>query len=139
LLGWRCLYIPDAIGYHVRTVNPVNRRAVPAIVNMHSVKNRFLMRTKNITGGLFRRFWLPTLSRDLLVIGGCVLWEPKSFPALWHFVACLPRALESRRRIMNRRRASDEALAPWFNTQPSAQPVDKVALQVGATVSLCNR
>ena len=22
LLGWRCLYVPAAVGYHVRTVNP---------------------------------------------------------------------------------------------------------------------
>src|SRR5262249_11515099 len=41
LLGWRCLYVPDAAGYHVRRVNPVNRHAVPAVLNMHSVKNRF--------------------------------------------------------------------------------------------------
>src|SRR5712675_781408 len=41
LLGWRCLYVPDAVGYHVRTVGPNNRRSVPAVINMHSVKNRF--------------------------------------------------------------------------------------------------
>ena len=22
LLGWRCLYVSDAVGYHVRTVGP---------------------------------------------------------------------------------------------------------------------
>ena len=29
LLGWRCLYVPGAVGYHVRTVVPGNRRDVP--------------------------------------------------------------------------------------------------------------
>ncbi len=139
LLGWRCLYVPGAVGYHVRTVNPANRRAVPAVLNMHSVKNRFLMRFKNMTGGLYRRFWLPTTARDLLVIGGCVLREPKSLPAFWHVARCLGRSLRWRRRIMSRRRATDESLVNWFNSQPSAQPVDKVALQMSATVSLCNR
>ena len=67
LLGWRCLYVPGAVGYHVRSVGPGNRRAVPAFINMHSVKNRFLMRIKNMTGGLYRRFWLPATVRDLLV------------------------------------------------------------------------
>ncbi len=65
LLGWRCLYVPFAVGYHVRTAVPGNRRSVPAVVNMHSVKNRFLMRVKNTTAGIYRRFWLPA---TLLVI-----------------------------------------------------------------------
>ena len=60
---------------------------------MHSVKNRFLMRIKNTTGGVYRRFWLPATVRDLLVMGGCLLWEQRSLPAFWHVAKCLPRAL----------------------------------------------
>ncbi len=82
---------------------------------------------------------MPTTGRDLLVIGGCLLREPKSLPAFWHIARCFRRSLAWRRRIMSRRRVSDEGLAHWFSSQPSAQPVDKVALEVGATVSLCNR
>ena len=44
LMGWRCIYTPLARGYHVRNVLPGNRRALPPEINMHSVKNRFLMR-----------------------------------------------------------------------------------------------
>ncbi len=139
LLGWRCLYVPEAVGYHVRRVNPANRRAVPAVLNMHSVKNRFLMRVKNMSGGLYSRFWMPTTARDVLVMGGSLLREPKSLPAFWRVARCLPRAMAWRRRIMSRRRVTDESLARWFSTRPSAQPVDKVALQMSATVSLCNR
>jgi GT2 family glycosyltransferase len=123
LLGWRCLYVPDAVGYHVRSVLPGNRLAVPAAVNMHSVKNRFLMRVKNATGGLYRRFWLPATLRDLLVVGGCLLWEHKSLPAFWRIAECLPGALSRRRWIMNRRRVTDESLAEWFSAKPSARPV----------------
>jgi len=43
-----------------------SRLAVPAIINMHSVKNRFLMRIKNATPDLYRRFWLPMMARDLV-------------------------------------------------------------------------
>ncbi len=139
LLGWRCLYVPGAVAHHVRTVNPANRHAVPAVLNMHSVKNRFLMRIKNMTPGLYRRFWMPTTGRDLLVIGGCLLREPKSLPAFWHIARSFRRSLAWRRKIMSRRQVSDESLAHWFSSRPSAQPVDKVALEVGATVSLCNR
>ena len=126
LLGWRCLYVPDAVGYHVRSVGPANRRSVPAVLNMHSVKNRFLMRIKNMTGGLYRRFWLPATARDLLVVGGCLLWEQRSLPAFWRIVKCLPRALRHRRWIMARRRVTDESLAQWFSPEPSAE-----RLQVG--------
>lgn len=139
LLGWRCLYVPSAVGHHVRTVNPVNRHEVPAVLNMHSVKNRFLMRIKNMTSGLYWKFWMPTTGRDLLVLGGCLLREQKSLPAFWHIARCFHRSLSWRRKIMNRRQVSDEGLSHWFSSQPSAQPVDKVALEVGATVSLCNR
>jgi GT2 family glycosyltransferase len=139
LLGWRCLYVPAAVGHHVRTVNPANRHEVPAVLNMHSVKNRFLMRIKNITPGLYRKFWMPTTGRDLLVIGGCLLREPKSLPAFWRVARCFRRSLAWRHKIMSRRQATDASLANWFSSQPSAQPVDEVALEVGATVSLCNR
>ena len=57
LMGWRCIYTPLARGYHVRNVLPGNRRALPSVINMHSVKNRFLMRMKNMTPDLYRRNW----------------------------------------------------------------------------------
>jgi GT2 family glycosyltransferase len=130
LLGWRCIYAPAAVAYHVRSLAPGNRRAAPAVLNMHSVKNRFLMRIKNMTGGLYRRYWLPVTARDLLVVGGCLLYEPTSLPAFWHLGKCLRRALQQRRRIMSRRRATDESLARWFSSQPSTQALTDVALSV---------
>jgi GT2 family glycosyltransferase len=123
LLGWRCLYVPDAVGYHVRTVGPSNRGSVPYVLNMHSVKNRFLMRIKNTTSGVYRRFWLPATMRDLLVVGGCLLWEQRSLPAFWRLAKCIPRALEQRRSIMTRRRVTDESLAHWFSAMPSVRPL----------------
>ena len=118
MLGWRCLYTPDAIGYHVRSVRPGSRRVVPAVINMHSVKNRFLMRIKNTPGALFRRHWLPSTARDLFILGGCLFTEQASLPAFWRMARCLPRALAKRRQIMRRRRVSDEYLAQWFSQRP---------------------
>ncbi|MBZ5620671.1 MAG: glycosyltransferase family 2 protein [Acidobacteriia bacterium] len=123
LLGWRCIYAPAAVAYHVRTVTPDNRRSAPATINMHSVKNRFLMRIKNATPGLYRRFWLPMTARDLLVMGGSVFWEPTSLPAFWRLARCLPRAWRQRRHIMSRRRVDDEAMAQWFSARPAARPI----------------
>jgi hypothetical protein len=94
---------------------------------MHSVKNRFLMRIRNATGGLYRRYWLPMTLRDLIVIGGTLLAEPGSLPAFWHLAQCLPKALRARRVIMSRRRIDDETLAAWFSFEPVAHAVGQSA------------
>ncbi len=118
LLGWRCIYTPAAVGYHVRTAVPENRRALPAAINMHSVKNRFLMRIKNTTPGVWRRCWLPMIARDVVVVGACLLCEQTSLEAFWRVVQLFPGALRRRRAIMQRRRVGDDALAHWFSSRP---------------------
>jgi GT2 family glycosyltransferase len=132
LMGWRCIYTPSAVAYHVRAVAPGNRRSVPAAINMHSVKNRFLMRIKNATPGLYRRYWLPMTVRDLVVLGGALLWEPSSLPAFWRLAACARRAWRQRRLIMSRRKVSDEAMARWFSFEPAAQPIHQTPVSVTA-------
>jgi hypothetical protein len=122
LFGWRCIYAPSAVAHHVRTVSPENRKSVSPVLNMHSVKNRFLLRVNNLTPGIWRRFWLPMLWRDLVVVGGCLFTEPSSLPALWKFARCLGRAGRRRRLIMNRRRVPDGVLAQWFSFRPVAYP-----------------
>ena len=115
LQGWRCLYTPAAVGYHVRRVRPGRRGSVPAPINMHSVKNRFLMRIKNLTGSVWRQCAWPALRRDLMVLGGCLLTEPSSLPAFWHLMLALPGALRQRREIMERATADGRLeIARWF-------------------------
>jgi len=123
LLGWRCLYVPGAVAWHVRSVVPSRRGSLPPAVNMHSVKNRILMRVKNATSGLYRRCWLPATGRDLLVLGACLIYEQTSLPAFWHAARCLPAALRKRREILRRRRVGDEALVRWFNDCPASESV----------------
>ncbi|HVP47868.1 MAG TPA: glycosyltransferase family 2 protein [Bryobacteraceae bacterium] len=131
LLGWRCIYAPQAVAHHVRRLVNGSRHGASAILKMHSVKNRFLMRIKNMTGDLYRRNWLSATARDLLVIGGCLFYEPSSLPAFWRLAQCLPRAIAKRRRIMKRRVASDEYLAIWFHVKSrSLEPwISKAAEQ----------
>ncbi|WP_321473950.1 glycosyltransferase family 2 protein [uncultured Paludibaculum sp.] len=128
LLGWRCLYVHDAESYHVRRMLPGDRSSVPAVLNMHSVKNRYLMRVKNMTGDLYRRIWFPTTARDLLIVGGCLFYEPTSLSAFWHALKALRRTVRKRRAIMARRRVTDEYLASWFQQSATARPVPKTAV-----------
>ena len=122
LLGWRCLYTPNALGYHVRNVLPGNRRALPAVINMHSVKNRFMMRLKNMTGDLYRRNWMSITARDFVVLGCCVTRERTSLRAFWYVAKSWRRILEKRQHIMARKRVSDEYMASWFAYEPVSKP-----------------
>ncbi|MGE5648480.1 MAG: glycosyltransferase family 2 protein [Acidobacteriota bacterium] len=125
LMGWRCIYTPAARGYHVRTVLPGNRRALPPGINMHSVKNRFLMRMKNMTGDLYRRNWLSITARDIVVIACCLLIEQTSLPAFWFLLKNVRPILAKRREIMKRRRVNDDYMATWFHYKPVSHPAPK--------------
>jgi len=125
LMGWRCIYTPAARGYHVRTVLPGNRRALPASINMHSVKNRFLMRMKNMTFDLYIRNWASVLSRDIVVICCCLLLEQTSLKSLWYLAKNWSRVMAKRREIMKRRRVNDDYIATWFRYQPVSTPAPK--------------
>ncbi len=125
LMGWRCLYTPNARGYHVRAVLPGNRRALPSAINMHSVKNRFLMRVKNITGHLYWHNFASILWRDLVVLSCCLLREQTSLKAFWYLGRNWTRALEKRRVIMSRRRVTNEYIASWFSYEPVSHAAQK--------------
>lgn len=130
LFGWRCIYTPHARGYHVRNVLPGNRRALPPVINMHSVKNRFLMRLKNMTPDLYRRNWLSITARDIVVLSCCLLREHSSLKAFWYVLKNWKRASEKRRYIMARRRASDKYIASWFSYEPVSRPFTKASRKV---------
>jgi GT2 family glycosyltransferase len=126
LLGWKCLYVPVARGYHVRTATPANRKCLPREINMHSVKNRFLLRIKNATPRVFWRHALSMVARDSLVLLACLTHEfysLKAFPLLWKL---LPRALAKRNVIIQRRRASDSDMEQWFGYKPASLPADHI-------------
>ena len=82
--GWRCLYVPEAVAFHRRRNLPERRRSMSQTANLHSVKNRFLLRINNSPVEEFRT--LPVLARDLVVLGACLTVERESLPAfgfLW--------------------------------------------------------
>ena len=130
LMGWKCLYAPYARGYHVRKVLPGNRRALPPEINMHSVKNRFLMRIKNISPNLYWRNWLSITARDLMVVMCCLLWEHTSLKAFWFLGKNMSSALAKRRRIQAARRVDDQYMASWFQYAPVSKQAPKKMARV---------
>src|SRR5437763_352277 len=118
LMGWKCLYAPYARGYHVRKVLPGNRRALPPEINMHSVKNRFLMRIKNISPNLYGRNWFSITTRYITVVMCCLLWEHTSLRAFWYLARNWRRVVEKRRMIQASRRVDHNYMASWFQYTP---------------------
>lgn len=114
LFGWRALCEPRAVAHHVRRVTPEARAALPASINMHSVKNRFLLRLKNQGRYLALRNAPFELVRDLLVMGATVTVETSSFAAFGWLWRNRSRVLAARRSIQARRKVSDRELARWF-------------------------
>lgn len=114
ILGWRAMYVPAAVAHHVRRVTPERRRSLPPSINMHSVKNRFLLRLKNEGPWLALRNLPFELGRDLVTIAAVLTIERTSLPALGWLWRNRKRIASKRRAIQSRRRVSDRALAGWF-------------------------
>jgi GT2 family glycosyltransferase len=139
LLGWKCLYAPYARGYHVRKALPGNRRALPPEINMHSVKNRFLLRIKNISGDLYRRNWLQITGRDLVVVACCLLWEHSSLKAFWFIATNYKRVFAKRKLIQERSRVDEDYMASWFSFEPVSKPAPKKFAPVPARSKAARR
>jgi GT2 family glycosyltransferase len=104
-LGIRTMFAPQVCGTHVRKVLPTNRRELSPVLNGLSVRNRFLLQCNN--------YFLETMTvsnvlrglivRNLLVVGGVCMKEVSSLPYLLDLLKLIPRALE-RRRILQQRK-----------------------------------
>lgn len=117
LMGWQCVYTPAAVAWHVRRVTPGRRKQLPHAINWHSIKNRFVMRAKNIAWPLYKHCLLPTSFRDAQVIGYCLLVDRKLASALTELWKSRDEIKAKRRLIQARRRVSDEQLLPWFSSR----------------------
>ena len=121
VLGWKCLYVPTAVAWHVRRVTPERRKDLPLIINWHSAKNRFLMRGKNASGWLCWRLFFPVFWRDLMTVGYAVLRDRRLLSAVTYWWKARESVRRKRHIIQSRRRVSDRELVWWFSNTPRAQ------------------
>ncbi len=121
ILGWKAVYQPEAKALHKRVVHPSKRREVAAVLNYHSVKNRFLLRMKNMDAAVRRRCFPYMWLRDLSLLGYVALLERTSWPAFAEVRRLRPRFAEKRRHLMARRTAAPGEIASWFAFRPVAK------------------
>ncbi len=123
LMGWRCLYNPQAIAWHVRRVTPERRGELPTEINWHSIKNRFLMRAKNISLPLYAKNFLPVTVRDMQIIGYCLFVDRRLASALTAVWKCRHELRTKRHVVQSRRCVTDGQLSAWFSTRPVSTPL----------------
>jgi len=121
VLGWKCLYVPTAVAWHVRRVTPERRKDLPLVINWHSAKNRFLMRGKNASGWLCWRLFFPVFWRDMMTFGYAALRDRRLLSAVTYWWRERESVRRKRRIIQSRRRVSDHELVWWFSNTPRAK------------------
>lgn len=111
--GWDVVYEPRARAEHRRVNLPARRRRMPAHVNLHSLKNRYLLRAYHQRIGNAVRTAVPTLARDAAAFAYVCLHERSSLGAyawLWRH----RQAILARRRALMRRSTHPAAVERWF-------------------------
>jgi GT2 family glycosyltransferase len=116
--GWTARCVPAARAWHRRRNLPERRSQMSRLANLHSVKNRFLLRINNAGLPHLRSTFGGTLLRDLMVVGGCLTFERSSYPGLQWLARNRRRLLGKRAEIQSRRTRSDEDLLRWFTSDP---------------------
>jgi GT2 family glycosyltransferase len=116
LLGWRCVYEPQAIAYHIRTYSPSTRAQMPEWDRMMQFRNRYLMIAKNDPlPGLLRD--LPRiLAYEVLALGFVLLRERYLARGYLEAARLLPRML--RKRAVLQRRQNAAAHLPYGLVPP---------------------
>ncbi len=126
LYGWKCFYLPDAVGYHGRGTGALkrfshfevlkNRSKLSKIQKYDSYKNQRLMQLKNefIRGFLWNFF--PIIWKEILIKGYIIFREPFLLKACFQLLSQIPRALRKRKLIMRHRRVNWREMEKWLST-----------------------
>lgn len=121
LRGWRALYEPAAQGLHVRRVLPSRRSRLAAPINYHSLKNRYLMRFKNLDPAVGRRCFPYMWIRDLGIIAYVLLRERSSLGAYRQVWRLRNRFRRKREWVQASRRVPADSIVRWFSFRPAAR------------------
>jgi GT2 family glycosyltransferase len=106
LRGWRCVYEPRAVAYHVRTYSPATRARMSEEARRIQFRNRFLMIVKNETPAGAIRHGLLIAVWEVLALAHVLLRERHLLRAYRDAWLLLPGARRRRRAIQSRRRVA---------------------------------
>lgn len=113
LLGWRCVYEPLAVAYHVRWYSPSTRAGMPERDRRMQFRNRYLMMVKNDTAhGLVHD--LPRIAAwEIAALGYALVRERHLLGAYREALELLPGARRRRRLVQAARRSAGVDEVPF--------------------------
>ena len=117
ILGWKGVYEPAAVAYHVRSYSPSTRAGMPERDRMVQFRNRHLMMVKNDTLQDLRGDLLRVAGYELAALGYALLRERHLLGGYGELRDLLPTARRQRREIQARRRLRGSPRAP-FGLEP---------------------
>ncbi len=119
LLGWRCIYEPAAVAYHVRRYSPSKRDEMAEWQRMVQFRNRYLMIVKNDPLGSFLADLPRIVAYEVLALGFAVLRERHLLRGYAEAARLLPRMRHKRAVLQSRRRQRSLPPVP-YGLEPSA-------------------
>jgi GT2 family glycosyltransferase len=115
LLGWKCLYVPSAVGHHKRTFTPRDKRSdIVESLRTASIRNRYLLMIKNDLLDHLLKHLVAIVLYDIKIMAYVLFREQSSLKAYMQVYRLLPRAVLKRKIIMRRRKAHDAYMLSWF-------------------------
>jgi GT2 family glycosyltransferase len=118
ILGWRCVYEPQAVAYHVRSYSPSTRARIPERDRRVQFRNRYLMVVKNDALQDVTKDVQRIATYDLAALGYLFLRERHLLGGYRDALRLLPAARAKRRLIQARRRERGFPQAP-FGLEPT--------------------
>jgi GT2 family glycosyltransferase len=104
-LGWRCVYEPAAVAYHVRTYSPSTRARMPERDRRMQFRNRYLMMVKNDTPAALVRDLHRIAAYELVALFYALVRERCLLGGYRDAARLAPGAWRRRRALRERRRA----------------------------------
>jgi GT2 family glycosyltransferase len=117
ILGWRGVYEPSAVAYHVRSYSPSTRAGMPERDRRIQFRNRYLMMVKNDTAHDLRGDLLSVAAYEVAALGYALLRERHLLRGYGELRHLLPTARRHRLEIQARRRLRGSPRAP-FGLEP---------------------
>ena len=113
ILGWKGVYEPTAVAYHVRSYSPSTRAGMPERDRRVQFRNRYLMIVKNDTLQDVRGDMLRIAGYEAAALGFALLRERHLLRSYGELRTLLPTARRQRREIQARRRSRGMPRAPF--------------------------
>jgi GT2 family glycosyltransferase len=124
LYGWKAIYEPTAIAYHLRGAGEKAVRTPIAIIKgrlklskfakFYSFKNKRLMQVKNELPGLFFCHFYCIIINEMAAWGYVLFFETYTLKVIKSLIKEVPTAWRKRKIIMKRKKIGTKEMKKWF-------------------------